>query len=43
VLNCDTMLARYRGAHQLHLLGSDHALNDFDEILPFVKLAVGLP
>ncbi len=43
VLNCDTMLARYRGAHQLHLLGSDHALSDFDEILPFVKLAVGLP
>jgi len=43
VLNCDTMLARYRGAHQLHLLGSDHALSDFDDILPFVKLAVGLP
>ena len=43
VLNCDTMLARYLGAHQLHLLGSDHALSDFDEILPFVKLAVGLP
>lgn len=42
VLNCDTMLARYRGVHQLHLLGSDHALSDFDEILPFVKLAVGL-
>jgi uncharacterized protein len=42
VLNCDTMLARYRGAHQLQLLGSDHALSDFDEILPFVKLAVGL-
>jgi predicted esterase YcpF (UPF0227 family) len=42
VLNCDTMLARYSGAHQLHLLGSDHALSDFDEILPFVKLAVGL-
>lgn len=43
VLNCDTMLARYSGAHQLHLLGSDHALSDFDEILPFVKLAVGIP
>lgn len=42
VLNCDTMLARYRGAHQLHLLGSDHALSDFDDLLPFVKLAVGL-
>ncbi|MCZ8016615.1 MAG: esterase [Limnobacter sp.] len=42
VLNCDTMLKRYQGAHQLHLLGSDHALSDFDEILPFVKLAVGL-
>ena len=42
VLNCDTMLRRYQGAHQLHLLGSDHALSDFDEILPFVKLAVGL-
>lgn len=42
VLNCDTMLARYRGSHQLHLLGSDHALSDFDELLPFVKLAVGL-
>lgn len=42
VLNCDTMLARYQGAHQLYLLGSDHALSDFDEVLPFVKLAVGL-
>ncbi len=42
VLNCDTMLARYKGAHQLHLLGSDHALSDFDEILPFVKLALGM-
>lgn len=42
VLNCDTMLARYPGAHHLHLLGSDHALSDFDDILPFVKLAVGL-
>lgn len=42
VLNCDTMLARYPGAHHLHLLGSDHALSDFDNILPFVKLAVGL-
>ena len=42
VLNCATMLARYEGAHQLHLQGSDHALSDFDEILPFVRLAVGL-
>ena len=42
VLNCDTMLARYPGAHQLHLLGSDHALSDFDEVLPFVKMAVGI-
>jgi uncharacterized protein len=42
VLNCDTMLARYPGAHQLHLLGSDHALSEFDDILPFVKMAVGL-
>lgn len=42
VLSCDTMLARYPGAHQLYLQGSDHALSDFDEILPFVKLAVGL-
>lgn len=42
VLNCDNMLARYQGAHQLYLQGSDHALSDFDEILPFVKLAVGL-
>lgn len=42
VLNCDAMLSRYPCAHQLHLLGSDHALSDFDDILPFVKLAVGL-
>ena len=42
VLSCDTMLTRYQGAHQLYLLGSDHALSDFDEVLPFVKLAVGL-
>lgn len=42
VLKCDSMLARYKGAHQLYLQGSDHALSDFDEILPFVKMAVGL-
>jgi predicted esterase YcpF (UPF0227 family) len=42
VLNCDAMLARYRGAHQLHLLGSDHALSDFDEILSLIQLAMGV-
>lgn len=42
VLNCDMMLARYAGAHQLVLQGSDHALSDFNDILPFVKLAIGL-
>ncbi|HEX4856534.1 MAG TPA: YqiA/YcfP family alpha/beta fold hydrolase [Limnobacter sp.] len=42
VLSCAMMLARYRGAHQLVLHGSDHALSDFDDILPFVKLALGL-
>lgn len=42
VLDCNAMLARYTGANQLHLLGSDHALSDFDSVLPFVKLAVGL-
>lgn len=42
VLNCDTMLARYPGAHCLHLLGSDHALSDFDDILPFVRLFLGV-
>lgn len=42
VLSCDMMQARYPGAHQLVLSGSDHALSDFDEVLPFLKLAVGL-
>ncbi len=42
VLNCDTMLARYPAAHCLHLLGSDHALSDFDDILPFVRLFLGV-
>lgn len=42
VLSCDAMRARYAGAHELFLQGSDHALSDFDDILPFVRLALGL-
>ncbi len=42
VLDCDTMLARYPGVHCLHVLGSDHALSDFDDLLPFVRLFLGV-
>jgi uncharacterized protein len=42
VLSYDMMQARYTGAHQLILEGSDHAISDFDQVLPIIKLAVGL-
>lgn len=43
VLSFSSMLARYPGAHQLRLLGADHALSQFVEQLPFVRLFLGLP
>ncbi|HEY1057946.1 MAG TPA: YqiA/YcfP family alpha/beta fold hydrolase [Limnobacter sp.] len=42
VLSFASMVARYPGAHQLRIQGSDHALSDYDEQLPFVRLFMGL-
>lgn len=42
VLSYAAMVARYPGAHQLRLDGSDHALSDFDEQLPFVQQFMGV-
>ncbi|HEX4844068.1 MAG TPA: YqiA/YcfP family alpha/beta fold hydrolase [Limnobacter sp.] len=42
VLSYPTMLARYPGAHQLRLLGSDHAISDFDSHWPLMRLFLGL-
>ena len=42
VLSFTSMVARYPGAHHLKVLGSDHALGQFDEQLPFIRLFLGL-
>lgn len=42
VLSCDQMLGRYPGAHQLVLQGSDHALSEYDQILPMIALFLGV-
>ncbi|WP_370263362.1 YqiA/YcfP family alpha/beta fold hydrolase [Limnobacter sp.] len=42
VLSYATMLARYPGVHQMRLLGSDHAISDFDAHWPLLRLFLGL-
>lgn len=42
VLDFGMMLDRYKGAHQLRIEGSDHALTEFDEVWPLVRLFMGL-
>ncbi|HEX4879473.1 MAG TPA: YqiA/YcfP family alpha/beta fold hydrolase [Limnobacter sp.] len=42
VLSYSTMLGRYPGVHQLRLLGSDHAIADFDAHWPLMRLFLGL-
>lgn len=41
-LNCEDMLKRYPGVNTLHIQGSDHAISDFDEWLPFLQQFMGL-
>ncbi|MCC7456567.1 MAG: hypothetical protein IT390_06315 [Nitrospira sp.] len=43
LLDWREMSARYRGAHILLLEGSDHALSDFEQQLPFVLDFLALP
>lgn len=42
VLDFGMMVARYRGAHQLQISGSDHALSEFDQFWPIVRLFLGM-
>lgn len=42
VLSYSGMVARYPGAHVLKLQGSNHALSNFEEQLPFVRLFLGI-
>lgn len=42
VLDFNQMLARYPGAHQCRIHGSDHALSEFDDWLPLIQLFLGV-
>lgn len=42
VLDFNEMLARYPGAHQCRIQGSDHALTEFDDWLPLIQLFLGV-
>lgn len=41
-LVCDDMLRRYPDVHTLLIKGSDHAISDYDDWLPFVATFLGL-
>lgn len=42
VLDFNQMVARYPGAHQCRIQGSDHALTEFDDWLPLIQLFLGV-
>ncbi len=42
VLSYQQMVVRYENAHCLTVKGGDHALSEFDEYWPFIRLFLGL-
>jgi predicted esterase YcpF (UPF0227 family) len=42
VLSFNEMVGRFPQAHQLRLFGSNHALTEFEDFLPFVNLFLGV-
>jgi predicted esterase YcpF (UPF0227 family) len=42
VLDFNQMVGRYPGTHQCRILGSDHALTEFDDWLPLIQLFLGV-